>query len=73
MTAILNLGVADGDITITETDLPNITNAELRKWHISRRDPMRCFSEGVELMRGRSPAERVRPVADQLLNGDGAD
>jgi len=70
MTAILDLGVADSDITITETDLPNITNAELRKWGISRRDLMRCFAEGVELMRGRSPAERVRPIADQRLDGE---
>jgi hypothetical protein len=31
---------------------------------------MRCFAEGVELMKGRSPAERVRPVADQRLDGE---
>ena len=70
MTAILDLGIADGDLTITETDLPHITSGELRKWHISRRDLMRCFAEGVELMKGRSPADRARPVADQRLDGE---
>jgi hypothetical protein len=67
---ILDLGVADGDIEIRECDLANITNAELRKWEISRRDLLRCFAEGVELMLGRSPRERVRSIAVQRLDGE---
>jgi hypothetical protein len=65
----LDLGVADGDIEIRECDLPHITNGELRKWGISRRDLLRCFAEGVELMKGYGPGDRVRPVADQRLDG----
>jgi hypothetical protein len=48
---------------------PHITAAELRKWDISRRDLMRCFAEGVELMKGRTPSDRVRPIAAQRLDG----
>jgi hypothetical protein len=69
MTAILDLCIADGDIEIRECGLPHITAAELRKWDISRRDLMRCFAEGVELMKGRTPSDRVRPIAAQRLDG----
>ena len=65
---ILDLCVEDGDITIRECDLPHITNADLRKWDISRRDLMRCFAEGVELMKGATPSDRVRPIAMQRLD-----
>ena len=68
MTAILDLCIADGDIEIRECGLPHITAAELRKWDISRRDLMR-FAEGVELMKGRTPSDRVRPIAAQRLDG----
>jgi hypothetical protein len=66
---ILAIGTEDGDVEITEADLPTITKAELRKWGISRRDLMRCFAEGVELMKGVKPGRRCRPVADQLRDG----
>ena len=67
---ILDLCTEYGDVVIREDDLPIITKADLRKWRISRRDLLRCFAEGVELMRGRSPRERVRPIACQRLDGE---
>jgi hypothetical protein len=66
----LDLGIEDGDLTITEADLPNITNGELRKWGISRKNLLRCFAEGVELMRGVKPGRRCRPVAEQMHRGE---
>jgi hypothetical protein len=68
---ILVLGTLteDGDVTIRECDLPNITNADLRYWDISRPDLHRCFAEGVALMKGRTPSKRVRPVAMQIMVG----
>lgn len=68
---ILVLGTisSDGDVTIRECDLPQITGDDLRFWGISRSDLLRCFAEGVALMKGRTPSKRVRPVAMQQMDG----
>jgi hypothetical protein len=62
---ILEVDICEGSVVIREDDLPYITRADLRKWEISRRVLHRCFAKGVELMRGRSPRDRVRPCASQ--------
>jgi hypothetical protein len=53
-----------GDIVIREDELPTITEADLRWLGISRDDLLRCFAEGVELMKGTEPGDRVRPIAE---------
>ena len=40
--------------------------SDLRVLGISRKELYRCFAEGVELMKGRKPGERVRPIAEML-------
>jgi hypothetical protein len=66
---ILDIGTKYGDVTVTEDDLPYITAADLRRLGISRRDLLRCFAEGVELMKDVALSERVRPVADNFARG----
>jgi hypothetical protein len=68
---ILNIGTKDGDVEIREDELPTITKADLKKLGISHKDLLRCFAEGVELMKERKvkPGDRVRPVADQHIDG----
>ena len=65
----LTLGHKDGDIYIREDELPTITDEQLQWVGITREDLHRCFAEGAKLMEGVKPGERVRPVADQHLDG----
>jgi hypothetical protein len=54
---------------IQEDDLTLLTDAELRILRISRADLQRCFAEGVRLMRGKTLRDRVRPCANETLEG----
>lgn len=46
-----------------------MSDEQLRDFDISREDLNRCFAEGVELMRGVEAGKRVRPIAEQALDG----
>jgi hypothetical protein len=59
----LHIATADGDVEIREDKLASVTDAELALMEISRDDLHRCFAEGVELMQGMTPSDRVRPLA----------
>jgi hypothetical protein len=64
--ATLTLSTEDGDVEIREDQLATLTRSDLRLLGISRKELLRCFAEGVELMKGRSAAERVRPIAERV-------
>jgi len=72
MQAILEISCNDGGYTIFAEELDLLTDKQLRKLHISRAELKRCFAEGVALMRERGITERdrVRPCADETLNGE---
>jgi hypothetical protein len=59
------------DLEISESDLPEITDDDLQEWGISRETLDRCFAEGIELMKGKTESDRVRPIAEHT--GDGPD
>jgi hypothetical protein len=67
---ILHLATQYGDLEIREVELSTITDAELQKWEfgISREELQRCFAQGVALMQGHTPGERLRPCASQRLD-----
>ena len=65
---ILCIGTARGDVIIREDQLPTITDAELKRFRISRADLQECFAVGKKLMEGQKPSE-VRPVASERLDG----
>jgi hypothetical protein len=65
----LEVSIIDGAINITEEDLTRATKAQLRWLRISRAELKRCFYEGVEMMKRWQPRDRVRPCADQKLDG----
>jgi hypothetical protein len=71
MERTITLGVSGADLSLCESDLPMITDEELEEWGISRETLYRCFAQGIELMKGKTERDRVRPVADQF--GDGPD
>jgi hypothetical protein len=56
-----------GDVEIREDDLSSLTDAELKKFRITRAELYRAFAEGVQLMKSRS--DRVRPVAHKTFDG----
>ena len=56
-----------GAVEISEDELPRLTNEELAKLRISREELLRCFAEGVKLMKGRS--DSVRPIAVETYDG----
>jgi hypothetical protein len=60
---ILRIATGDGDVEIGEDELDSITDTELAYLRLSREKLHQLFAEGVELMRGRKPDDRVRPVA----------
>jgi hypothetical protein len=64
----VHLATDDGDVAIREDDLP-LSKAGLKEFQISRADLERVFAVAADLMRGVKPGERVRPVADQTLDG----
>jgi len=49
--------------------LSSLTDAELRKFRITRAELYRAFAEGVQLMKSRSEHDRVRPVAHKTFVG----
>jgi hypothetical protein len=59
-------------VAIREDQLPSLTRAELRRLHISPKEIRRVFAKARELMRERNvkPGDRIRPCADEMLNGD---
>ena len=59
------------DLLIRESELPNITDEELKEWGISREALLRCFAESVELMKGKTERDCVRPIAKHF--GDSPD
>jgi hypothetical protein len=62
---ILHFGTKRGDVEIREDELATITDAELRKLKVSRKELHRLFTEGVEAMQsGNISWDRARPVAD---------
>lgn len=71
MTIEIDLATADGDIGIRENDLP-LTNAELKRFGISRADFDAAFAKARELMRDVKPGERLRPCVEQRLDGSWA-
>jgi hypothetical protein len=58
-------------LEIGEDDLAGITDEELAECEISRETLHRCFAEGVELMKGYTERDRVRPIAEHT--GEGLD
>jgi hypothetical protein len=67
------IGPATGTLIVCESELPSISNADLRRLGISRADLHRVFAEGRAMMveRGLDPGGggRIRPVADKALDG----
>jgi hypothetical protein len=58
-----------GDICIKEKELPTVTDADLAKLRLTREELNQLFAMGVELMRGKTVRDRVRPVAAETLDG----
>jgi hypothetical protein len=63
---IIEIPTVDGVIEIREDELASITDDQLEWMKISRADLHRCFAEGVELMQGTKPSDRLRICADRL-------
>jgi hypothetical protein len=70
MKKILEVSTDIGGIAVAEDDLQSITDAELKGLRMSRAELHRLFALGMELMKSRKPGERVRPCADQRLDGE---
>ena len=66
----IELGTDDGVVIIHENELPWITKEELEGFRISRKDLRRVFTEAAILMKGHMARDRVRPCADQGLDGN---
>jgi hypothetical protein len=65
----LQLDTDEGPILIGEDDLPTITEKELVRFRISRKDLHRCFKQGMKLMAGYTISDRIRPCASETLAG----
>ena len=65
----IELGTDYGVVLIHEKELPWITEEELEGLRISRKDLRRVFTEATILMKGHTARDRVRPCADQALDG----
>jgi len=58
-------------VSIREDELSSLTAADLTMLHISRKKILyRVFAEARELMRGVKPGDRMRPCAEEALDGD---
>jgi hypothetical protein len=68
----LTVSTDEGDVEIREAELSTITDEDLQRLHIPREDLHRCFAEGMQMMQGVEPGERIRPVADQQCDGSWA-
>ena len=58
-----------GDVCINEDELPTVTDAELIWLRLTREQLHELFAMGVELMRGKTVHDRVRPVAAEAIEG----
>ena len=65
----IELGTDYGVVLIHEKELPWITEEELEGFRISRKDLRRVFTEAATLMKGHTARDRVRPCADQAVDG----
>jgi hypothetical protein len=68
----LSIPTDEGEIIISEHELPSITAADLDQLRISRSELQRIFAQGVELMRTRGDRPDrhwVRPCAYEALAG----
>jgi hypothetical protein len=65
----IDIATFDEQVTIHEDELLSLSDAQLRRLHISRAGLHHVFAEGVELMRKRGvkPRDRERPVAFETL------
>jgi hypothetical protein len=70
---ILDVSTKSGDVTLTEPDLPYLTPALLKEAGIEMtlHELGEAFALGVRLMQEHKPkpGERIRPVAEQELDG----
>ena len=65
----IELSTDDGVVLIDENELLSITDEELDEFRISRKDLRRVFTEAATLMKGHTASDRVRPCADQAIDG----
>jgi hypothetical protein len=65
----IDITTAEGDICINEDELPTVTDAELARFRLTREELNQLFAMGVELMRGKTVRDRVRPVAVESSDG----
>ena len=65
----IELGTDYGVVLIDENELLSITDEDLDEFRISREDLRRVFTEAAILMKGHTARDRVRPCADQAVDG----
>jgi hypothetical protein len=56
-------------VLIREDEIATLTAAELKAFRIPRDEMHRCFAIAARRMVGVKPGDRVRPVADEKLDG----
>jgi hypothetical protein len=62
----LELVSDEGEVSILREDqLASVSDAELRRFGISRANLQRCFEEGVEDMQKISASDGMRPCAER--------
>jgi hypothetical protein len=66
----ITIATAEGDVCISEDELPTVTDSELAWLRLTRDQLNQLFAMGVDLMRGKTVRDRVRPVADEDWNGN---
>ena len=67
----IHLATNEGDVEISEDQLPLVTDEDLKEFRISREELHRVFAEGVRLMReqGVKPSDRTRACAHEIEDG----
>jgi hypothetical protein len=67
----IHLATNDGDVEISEDQLPLVTDEDLKEFRISRKELHRVFVEGQRLMReqGVKPSDRTRACAHEIEGG----
>src|SRR5262245_40072545 len=66
----IDIATAEGNICINEDELPTVTDTELARFRLTREQLNQLFAAGMELMRGKTIRDRVRPVAAETLDGN---
>jgi hypothetical protein len=66
---LLHLATDDGDVIICEDDLSSITDADLRKFRISRDELHRVFAEGLQTDAPQDVGGSCPPVCIGDLGG----